>query len=552
MGDSLTTYIALVEQARANNRQGFPVGAAYQREASALVRDEVLPQIDQLTVDTATRTSDSVSDGVASQVALWLTAIAVLAAIVIGSVWLYRPHPPGPQRRSGRRRRARRARHRLRIGVARTRDQHQPGRARRLVLHRDRARARPDRRIRRQDEREPHPHRPGQRSGVRTALVASRPTSRRLPSNARRIWAARPRVDAIDRLEAHRSVTRHSATRRRRPVRRSGETGVVPVDGGNPRARPAKRLRRLRRERPHRARRGIGRHQQPARRCRELPRTAPDGSCWSAGWWRPAQCSSATADASGSTDDRPTPPRLVRRPRRRRAGRRRRSAAPATRRASPTTTAPAATSTAPAAPTGSDDCHGLAPTASYAPLDPMPAPGQMPAGSTMAEIAAKGRLIVGNAGDVALFGYPQPDNGTARGLRHRRAQEIAKAIFGPGGERPDRLQGHQLRPAPPLARGSLGRPRGPHDDDQLHPLEPDRLLDRRTSTPASRCWSEPAPTATTIERARRRLGARMCVPQGSTNIESIAPYTSLEVTQVSRHHRLPGRVPGGPGRRDHR
>ena len=52
------------------------------------MRDEVLPQIDQLTVDTATRTSDSVSDGVAPQVALWLTAIAALAAIAIGSFWL--------------------------------------------------------------------------------------------------------------------------------------------------------------------------------------------------------------------------------------------------------------------------------------------------------------------------------------------------------------------------------------------------------------------------------------------------------------------------------
>src|SRR4051794_3732562 len=55
----------------------------------------------------------------------------------------------------------------------------------------------------------------------------------------------------------------------------------------------------------------------------------------------------------------------------------------------PPTTAPATT----VAP--NPDCHGLPPTASYDPLSPMPAPGQMPAGSTMARIAASGRLVVG-------------------------------------------------------------------------------------------------------------------------------------------------------------
>ena len=33
----LGSYVGLVEQARANNRQGFPVGAAYQRQANGIV-----------------------------------------------------------------------------------------------------------------------------------------------------------------------------------------------------------------------------------------------------------------------------------------------------------------------------------------------------------------------------------------------------------------------------------------------------------------------------------------------------------------------------------
>ncbi len=39
----LSVYTGLVETARAYNRQGLPVGAAYQREASSLMRDELLP-----------------------------------------------------------------------------------------------------------------------------------------------------------------------------------------------------------------------------------------------------------------------------------------------------------------------------------------------------------------------------------------------------------------------------------------------------------------------------------------------------------------------------
>ncbi|GAB1513228.1 hypothetical protein [Actinophytocola sp. KF-1] len=47
----LSVYTGLVETARANNRQGLPVGAAYQREASTLMRDELLPAAERLYVD---------------------------------------------------------------------------------------------------------------------------------------------------------------------------------------------------------------------------------------------------------------------------------------------------------------------------------------------------------------------------------------------------------------------------------------------------------------------------------------------------------------------
>ena len=43
----------LIEQSRANSRQGFPVGAAYQRNASALIRSDVLPGLDSIATATA-------------------------------------------------------------------------------------------------------------------------------------------------------------------------------------------------------------------------------------------------------------------------------------------------------------------------------------------------------------------------------------------------------------------------------------------------------------------------------------------------------------------
>ncbi|MFQ6395387.1 hypothetical protein ACLMAJ_18210 [Nocardia sp. KC 131] len=44
----LPAYTGLVEAARANNRQGFPVGSAYLREASTLMQNSLLPNAEQL------------------------------------------------------------------------------------------------------------------------------------------------------------------------------------------------------------------------------------------------------------------------------------------------------------------------------------------------------------------------------------------------------------------------------------------------------------------------------------------------------------------------
>ena len=48
MSTQLPVYTGLVETARVYNRQGLPLGAAYLREASGLMRDKLLPAAKQL------------------------------------------------------------------------------------------------------------------------------------------------------------------------------------------------------------------------------------------------------------------------------------------------------------------------------------------------------------------------------------------------------------------------------------------------------------------------------------------------------------------------
>ncbi|WP_313888300.1 hypothetical protein [Lentzea alba] len=79
----LPVYTGLIETARSNNRQGFPVGAAYLREASGLMRTQLLPAAQELyraETDRVARAQDeadfpwaSVSVALLFVVALYLT-----------------------------------------------------------------------------------------------------------------------------------------------------------------------------------------------------------------------------------------------------------------------------------------------------------------------------------------------------------------------------------------------------------------------------------------------------------------------------------------------
>lgn len=72
----------------------------------------------------------------------------------------------------------------------------------------------------------------------------------------------------------------------------------------------------------------------------------------------------------------------------------------------------------------------LDPTRSYDPTEPLPNPGEMPTGTSMAKIQDRGRLIVGVSADTLQFGARDPITGIIEGFDIDILTEVNKAIFG--------------------------------------------------------------------------------------------------------------------------
>jgi hypothetical protein len=85
----LAAYTGLVESARANNRQGFPIGSAYLREASSLMQTALLPGAERIyTGNLAAVDEDQRAVGSAPMVSLVLLVL-VLATFAVGSVVVF-------------------------------------------------------------------------------------------------------------------------------------------------------------------------------------------------------------------------------------------------------------------------------------------------------------------------------------------------------------------------------------------------------------------------------------------------------------------------------
>ncbi len=89
------------------------------------------------------------------------------------------------------------------------------------------------------------------------------------------------------------------------------------------------------------------------------------------------------------------------------------------------TPTPTASSSSSAAPKPCDN-----PLASYAPSGDLPSANNLPSGSTMAKIRARGRLIAGVSADTYLLGSRNPLTGKIEGFDIDLVKAVAKAIFG--------------------------------------------------------------------------------------------------------------------------
>jgi hypothetical protein len=90
LSGQLSVYTGLVETARANNRLGLPVGAAYQREASYLMRTALLPAANELYQAETTQVADDQDSAGSFPVVAVLLGVVGLAVLVAAQLFLRR------------------------------------------------------------------------------------------------------------------------------------------------------------------------------------------------------------------------------------------------------------------------------------------------------------------------------------------------------------------------------------------------------------------------------------------------------------------------------
>jgi len=88
LNQQVLSYAGMIEQARANNRQGLPIGAQYLRNASAQLRSDALPILNNLVSANATRATDEMKAG-AGHIVL-VIALLGLGGVIAAQVWLAR------------------------------------------------------------------------------------------------------------------------------------------------------------------------------------------------------------------------------------------------------------------------------------------------------------------------------------------------------------------------------------------------------------------------------------------------------------------------------
>ncbi|WP_182112463.1 MULTISPECIES: glutamate ABC transporter substrate-binding protein [unclassified Actinotalea] len=196
----------------------------------------------------------------------------------------------------------------------------------------------------------------------------------------------------------------------------------------------------------------------------------------------------------------------------------------------PETAVPTPEPTAPAdPPAAAEPAQCADPLMSYAPQGPPPPPGQVPDGSTMAEIRDSGRLVVGVSADSLLLGARDPISGQIQGFDIDMARLVAEAVTGSA----DRLE---LRVITAAQRLPLLQ------DGTVH------LVARNLSITCDR-WEEIAFSAEYYRSGQKLLvplestamslddlaGQRVCAPAGSTSLAKLEEFEQVEAVPAATH-----------------
>ena len=168
---------------------------------------------------------------------------------------------------------------------------------------------------------------------------------------------------------------------------------------------------------------------------------------------------------------------------------------------------------------------------SYAPEGDIPEPGRMPAGSTMAEIEDRGRLVAGVSADTYLFASRNPFSGRIEGFDIDLVNAIAEAVFGTA-------RGHvQLRVITAADRIPL-----------LQEHEVDVVV--RTMTITCERWTQIAFSGEYYESGQKLLvregsdvtgldqlaGVRVCAPSGTSSLRTLEARAPEAVAVPADNH----------------
>ncbi|HVK24466.1 MAG TPA: glutamate ABC transporter substrate-binding protein, partial [Actinokineospora sp.] len=152
--------------------------------------------------------------------------------------------------------------------------------------------------------------------------------------------------------------------------------------------------------------------------------------------------------------------------------------------------------------------------------DPLPAPARMPAGTRMAEIQNRGRLIVGVGPNYYLLSYWDPYERRIRGFEADIAWELAASIF--GDRDPGRIQFRVLNPSE--RKDALGR-----GDVDLVIASMTMTCERRSEVTFSAAYGSGGQRVLVLRDSPARTitdlkGKRVCASLASTQLPRLAAH----------------------------